>query len=117
MSADCVRSSRVSKGARAGALTDGRASDRFCAMCGLLARDLKLQTSDLRLLAQIGIHHEVERLGEERFHFASVDDGVDHAVTNEKFRSLKILRQLLSNRLFDHARARESNQGLWFGDD
>src|SRR3989442_4687307 len=82
-------------------------------------RNLKLQAGKLfRALARdVRIHHKVERLDDEGPHLAAIDDGVDHAVLQEKLGSLKIFGQLLSDRLFDHSRAGETDESFWLGQD
>src|SRR6266498_4229383 len=80
----------------------------------LRTRNLELQAGKLfRALARdVRIHHEIERLDDERPHLAAIDDGVHHAVLQEKLRSLKIFWQLLPDRLFNDSWAGETNQGF-----
>src|ERR1043165_10280759 len=62
------------------------------------------------------IHHEVERLDDEVAHLAAVNDGVEHAVFEEELGALEILRQLLTDGLFDDAWTGKTDQGFWLGD-
>src|SRR2546428_5767742 len=82
-------------------------------------RNLKLQAGKLfRALArELRIHHKVERLDDEGPHLAAIDDGVDHAVLQEKLGSLKVLGQLLPDRLFDHSRAGETDESFRLSQD
>src|SRR4030095_6802655 len=63
------------------------------------------------------VHHEVEQLGDVCSQLPTIDNVVDHSVFKEKLRSLKIFRQLLTNRLFDNSRTSESDQCFWLSDD
>ena len=54
--------------------------------------------------------HESKRSRDGAFHFAAIDDEVEHPVLEEKLTALKSLGQLLANRLLDDARAGEANQ-------
>src|SRR5215510_12899796 len=60
--------------------------------------------------------HEPERARERGFEVAPIDDQIEHAALDEELAALKSLGELLPDRLLDDARARESNQGLRFGD-
>src|SRR6266508_4334574 len=60
--------------------------------------------------------HEPKRARERGFHVASIDDEIEHAALDEEFTALESLGELLPDRLFDDAWARESNQGLRFAD-
>src|SRR6266568_4287989 len=82
-------------------------------------RNLKLEAGKLRraLARDVRIHHKVERLDDEGPHLATIDDGVDHAVLQKKLGSLKVLGQLLPDRLFDHARAGETYESFRLSQD
>src|SRR2546429_616240 len=69
------------------------------------------------LTRDVRIHHKVERLDDEGPHLATIDDGVDHAVLQKKLGSLKVLGQLLPDRLFDHARAGETYESFRLSQD
>src|SRR6478609_6886029 len=47
--------------------------------------------------------HETQGARNHRLHLASIQDEIQHAFFDQKFGSLKSFRQLLPDRLFDHA--------------
>ena len=48
---------------------------------------------------------------------SALHDHIDHAMLQQKFRSLKLVRQLLFNGLLDHAGAGKADQRFRFGQD
>src|SRR5512139_2007568 len=56
-------------------------------------------------------HEEIQGVDEVLSEVPPVDDGVDHAVLQQKLRALETFGQLLSNRLLDDTRSGESYQG------
>src|SRR5262249_61971110 len=59
---------------------------------------------------------ESQNVGQEVAQFAAVHDGVEHSMFEQKFRTLKTLGKLLTDRLLDHARAGEADQCAGFGE-
>src|SRR3989338_10795222 len=60
---------------------------------------------------------EFGELGELRLQLLAVHDPVDHAVLKQELGGLETLRQLLTDRLLDHARPRESDERPGLGED
>src|SRR5882672_23316 len=73
--------------------------------------DWGLGTGDWGLPAS----HEAKRVGDRRLHLAPIDDQVEHAFLEQELAALKSLGQLLPNRLFDDARAGETDERLRLG--
>src|SRR5438045_1444426 len=65
-----------------------------------------------QLGADFGCVHEGERADYPFAQFASVNDGVEHAVFEEELGGLKIFRELLPYGLLDDARPGESDERL-----
>ncbi len=58
-------------------------------------------------------HERAQRL----FQLLAFHNHIDHAMLQKKHRPLKLVRQLLLDRLHDHAGTGKADQGLRFGDD
>src|SRR6266702_7901400 len=54
--------------------------------------------------------HPVQRSRDVSLHVATMNDGIDHSFLHQELTSLEAFGQLLPNRLFNHARSRESDQ-------
>src|SRR5512138_1361312 len=54
--------------------------------------------------------HVAQQSRNQRLHFAPVDDGVDHAMLEQKLGTLEAFRQFLLDGLLDDARTGEANQ-------
>src|SRR5258705_3086535 len=75
------------------------------------------QAFHLRAAGDFRIQHEVEQFDNVVADLTTIDNGVNHAVFEQKLGLLKILRQLLSYGLFDHAWAGKTDQRFRFRDD
>src|ERR1019366_2982700 len=86
----------------------GRTSPELRSLGGRLRAD----SGDLRAGCAC---HKIESPSDIRFHLLAVDHGVQHAVLKKKFTALESLRKFLSNSLFNHPRAGETNQRTGLG--
>src|SRR6476661_8014560 len=68
-----------------------------------------LRGSLLARLRLAVLAHEVERVQDEISQVLSFDNRIEHAVFEQELGALKTFRQLLFNRLLDHARPRETD--------
>jgi hypothetical protein len=62
------------------------------------------------------LSHESQRSRDGVFHFAAIDDQIEHAVLEEELAALESVGQLLADGLLDHAWSREANQRAGLGD-
>src|SRR5215213_3162719 len=69
---------------------------------GIDSRRCPASAFDIRLAVDLRVHHEVQYSNDVGAQLTAIDDRIDHAVIKKEFSLLKILRQLLTYRLFDN---------------
>src|SRR5688572_11467865 len=61
--------------------------------------------------------HVAEKLPDSALQLPPVNDGIEHPVVEQELGGLKTLRKVLTQRLLDHTRARESDDRTGLGED
>src|SRR5918994_6228568 len=64
---------------------------------------------------RIGRHHEPQRPRDGRLQLAAIDDQIEHAALDQELAALEALGKLLTDRLFDDARAGKPDERLRLG--